>query len=190
MGYHGYLNLEGGQLLIEFLLKQCALAEDTIDDKKKPSIHDISNNELKSTAENILTLFSTTIENMHEILWPHLFEYLIDSKYSHCMNHLCKNLAHIADVKRSQDADDYIINYDNHINVPKPNEIFARLIILCGVPLKNKNQGLSVLSLMKNISSNLSLSLVELWDNVIPKLIINFEGLNFFNFTQNNNLKY
>ncbi len=134
-----------------------------------------SNNELRTTAEHVLTLFSTTIDNMHSILWPYLFEYLNNINYSSCMNHLSKSLAHIAEVKRT-DSQDYMINFDQFINLPKPYEIFARLIVLCGVPLHNKNQGLSILHLMKNISANLFTSIVELWDNVIPKLIQNLEG--------------
>ena len=68
-----------------------------------------SNSELKTTAENVLTLFSTTIENMHTILWPYLLEYILNSKYSLCLNHLCKNIAFISEGKRKNDAEDYII---------------------------------------------------------------------------------
>lgn len=177
MAYHGYLNLEGGQLLIEFLLKQCSLDTRPSPADKKAPIQECTDLELRSTAESILTLFSTTVENMHEVLWPSLFEYLENPNYSHCMNHLCKNLAHIADVKRSNSVDDYYINFDVNVNLPKPFSIFARLIVLCGCPLQNKNQGLSILHLMKNISPNLNSAIVEVWDNVLPKLITNLEGI-------------
>lgn len=180
MAYHGYLHLEGGQLLIEFLLRQCALSDDPTDEKAKPTPQDCSNKELRSTAESILTLFANTISNMHEILWPYLFEFLIDGKYTECMNHLCKNLAHIAEVKRSSDAPDYLIDYDTMVNVPKPFEIFSRLIVLCGVPLENNNRGLNLLKFMKNLSPNLSSSIVEVWDSVLPKLMINLGGKIFF----------
>jgi len=113
---------------------------------------------------------------MHPILWPHLFEYLTSNEYSRSVSQLCKNLAHIADVLRSSNSDTYLIQFDQFINLPKPIEILTRLIVLCGVPLANKNRGLNVLQLMKNISPNLSSQIVELWDNVVPKLIINLEG--------------
>lgn len=113
---------------------------------------------------------------MHSILWPHLFEYLTLNEYSRSVSQLCKNLAHIADVLRSSNSDSYLIQFDQFINLPKPIEILTRLIVLCGVPLANKNRGLNILQLMKNISPNLSSQIVELWDNVVPKLIINLEG--------------
>jgi hypothetical protein len=178
MAYHGYLNLEGGQLLIEFLLKQCALLDETLpydSDKSKKPLDTTTNTELRTTAESILTLFSTTVADMHTILWPHLFEFFTNPRFSHCMSHLCKNLAHIAELKRSTDAPDYLINFDTFVNLPRPYELFSRLIILCGLPMANKNQGLSVLSLMRHISPNLSSSIVDVWDNVLPKLILNLE---------------
>ncbi len=93
---------------------------------------DCTNEQLKMSADSILTLFSTTVENMHSILWPHMFEYITLNEYSRSISQLCKNLAFIAEVKRNADADDYLIQYEQLINLPKPLEIFTRLIVLCG----------------------------------------------------------
>lgn len=136
---------------------------------------DCTNEQLKASADSILTLFATTVENMHQILWPHLLEYIALNEYSRSINQLCKNIAHIADIKRSSNSEDYLIQYDQFINLPKPLEILARLIVLVGIPLANKNRGLNVLNLMRNFSPNLNQNIVELWDNVVPKLIINLE---------------
>ena len=113
---------------------------------------------------------------MHPVLWPQLFEYTTKIEYTRCINHVCKNLAHIAEQKRASNDEKYMIKFDQQINIPKPFEIFARLIVLCGVPLANKNRGLSILQLMKHISPNISESIVDLWDNVTPKLLMNLEG--------------
>lgn len=123
-----------------------------------------------------MALFATTVNNMHQILWPALFEYLTNNEYSRASNVLCKNLAHIAEQKRESDSEDYLINYDSFINIPKPYEILARLIVLCGCPLNGNNRGLNILNLMKNMGPNIDTSIVDLWDSVIPKLIINLEG--------------
>jgi len=177
MADHGYLNLEGGQLMLEFILKQCSLADDVAaDPKKQPAIIEDSNENLRVAAENILTLFSTTVENMHDILWPTLLEYLCNIEYSRSMGHVCKNLGHIAEIKRSASAPEFMIKFNECINLPKPLEIFARLIVLCGTPMSEKNRGLNILILMKQISPNLHPSIADLWDNVVPKLILNLEG--------------
>jgi hypothetical protein len=176
MGYREYLNLEGGHLMIEFILKQCTLPDDT-SDKKATVPDDCSNEQLRSSAENILTLFSTTVKNMHQALWPFLFEYLNNYDYNRCISQICKNLAHIAEVKRSSNSDDFNIKFNELINVPKPLEIFTRVIVLCGVPLIEKNRGVNVLQLMKQISPIIHPGIVDLWDNAVPKLLINLEGM-------------
>ena len=176
MAYHGYLNLEGGQLMLEFILKQCSLPDDMSDGKKTPIPSEDSNESLRIAAENILTLFSTTVENMHSILWPTLLEYLCNVEYSRSMGHVCKALAHISEIKRSTNEPEFTINFNECINLPKPFEILARLIVMSGTPLTEKNRGLNVLLLMKQISPNLHPNIVELWDNVVPKLIVNLEG--------------
>lgn len=89
---------------------------------------------------------------------------------------LFKNISHIAEIKRNANADDFLVNFDQKINLPRPFEILSRLIIICGVPLPSKNRGLSALNLMKHISPLISDLIVELWDNVVPKLITNLEG--------------
>ena len=38
---------------------------------------------------------------MHDILWPSLLDYLINAEYTRGINILCKNLAHIAEIKRN-----------------------------------------------------------------------------------------
>jgi hypothetical protein len=180
MGHHGYLRLEGGNLMIEFILRQCALPEEP-DNKKAIKDGDQAETveQLRITSESVLTLFSTTVDNMQEALWPHLFEYVTNGDYTRALNQLCKNLAYIAEKKRNSQATDYHVNFNDLINLPKPHEIFSRLFIISGVPLSGKNRGINALNLLKNISPLLSSSIVDLWDSVIPKLVLNLEGLNF-----------
>lgn len=179
MGHHGYLNLEGGNLMIEFIIKQCALPDTEIDPKKassKDADQSDTAEQLRSTAENVLTLFSTTVENMQDTLWPHLFEYVTHAEYTRAISQICKNLAFIAEKKRTTQAADYQINFKDLINIPRQHDIFARLFTITGVPLANKNRGLNALNLLKNISPIINPGVVDLWDSVIPKLMLNFEG--------------
>lgn len=119
---------------------------------------------------------------MHSILWPSLFEYLTHNDYSRSTSILCKSLAHIADVKRTANSEDFEIKFESFINIPRAFEILTRLIILCGVPLNGKSRGLNVLALMRNIAPNIDSAIVDLWDNVVPKLTANLEGFDYFLF--------
>ena len=61
------------------------------------------------------------------------------------------------------------------VNLPKPNEFIARAFVLIGHPLI-RSRGIPILSLMKVMSGNLKEEIVELWDEVIPKLIAYIEA--------------
>jgi hypothetical protein len=178
MAYHGYLQLEGGQAMIEFILKQCALPKEdaTPDTKKlnKDSDH-VDNEQLRLLAENVLTLFTTTVENMHVVLWPYLFEFLNNGDYTRAVNTICKSLSHIAECKREGKDEDFLVDFNQKVNLPKAHDIFARLFIISGVPLAFKNRGLNALNLMRNISILLNESIVHLWNNIIPKLTLNLD---------------
>lgn len=66
MASHGYLALEGGQLMIEFVVSQCAI---NVDDKalSKFSSDEVSPASLRDMSCKSLLLITTTIENMDTV---------------------------------------------------------------------------------------------------------------------------
>lgn len=66
MASHGYLGLEGGQLMVEFVVSQCAL---NVDDKAlaKFSSEDVTPTSLRDMSCKSLLLITTTIENMDTV---------------------------------------------------------------------------------------------------------------------------
>lgn len=128
---------------------------------------------------------------MHGILWPSLFEYLNQPEYARAASVLCKSLAHIASTKRAANAEDFEIKFENFINIPKPFEILARLIVISGVPLvdANKNRAQNALAFMRNMAPIIDPLIIDLWDNAVPKLITNLEGYFYWHFKKTSILK-
>ncbi|KAL3859489.1 hypothetical protein ACJMK2_009708 [Sinanodonta woodiana] len=170
MGHHGYMELEGGQQMIEFIVSQCALQDDAAG-KRSPDPEYISNQALRHMCENVLQLLTNTVEQMESVLWPFLLEMLMPEKYTDAIGVVCKCLATLATKKRKEKADDYEIDFETQANVPKPPVLIARLMVLAGRPQGGRGRGVHVLQLMQGLSPNLHEHLVELWDTVIPKLI-------------------
>lgn len=171
MAHHGYLGLEGGQRLVEFIVKQCAV---NVDDEKsrKPSDADsVSLKAIQLMCENILRLITTTIEIMECVLWPYLLEFIVPEEYTNAMGAVCQNVGYLASKKRTQDTDDFKIDFAGLVNLPKPVAVLARLLIMAGHPLVGKERGIHVLGLLKDMSPNIHSDIEELWDTVIPKLI-------------------
>ncbi|XP_074645058.1 maestro heat-like repeat-containing protein family member 1 [Tubulanus polymorphus] len=170
MADHGYLELEGGELMVEFIIRQCALPADS-QSRRPTDAEYVSNDALRSMCGNILQLATTTVEKMEAVLWPYLLEFIVPDQYVEALGSVCKCIAHLAGKKREENADDYMIVYDEQVNVPKPTALIARLFVLAGLPKNGQNRGVHVLNAMKALSPTLHENLVNLWDTVIPKLI-------------------
>ncbi|XP_034336261.2 maestro heat-like repeat-containing protein family member 1 isoform X2 [Magallana gigas] len=169
MAHHGYLELEGGHQMIEFIVKQCSLPNDP-PGKRSTDPEYVSNQALRLMCDNVLQLLATTVEDMEPVLWPFLLEMIVPEQYTEAGGVVCKCLSHLANKKREERAEDYELDYEVLANTPKPNVMIARLMVLAGRPKNNRDRGIHVLQLMKGMSPNFHESLVELWDTVIPKL--------------------
>ncbi len=66
MASHGYLSLEGGQLMVEFIVRQCSFNPD---DKAlaKLASEEVSPVALRDMSSKSLQLITTTIENMDQV---------------------------------------------------------------------------------------------------------------------------
>lgn len=176
MAHHGYLGLEGGERLIGFIVKQCAVNVDE-EKPKKSSDTDVSLKSVQLMCESILRLITTTIEKMENVLWPYLLEYLVAEEFTNAMGAVCQNIGYLAAKKREQNTEDFTINFVQLVNLPKPVAILARLLVMAGHPLAGKERGVHVLGLMKAISPNIHSDIEELWDTVIPKLMQYLENV-------------
>ncbi|XP_052059790.1 maestro heat-like repeat-containing protein family member 1 isoform X2 [Mytilus californianus] len=170
MAHHGYLELEGGQQMIEFIIKQSALKNDP-PGKRSPDPEYVSNQALRTMCDHVLQLLTTTVEDMEHVLWPYLLELIVPEQYTEAQGVVCKCLSHLATKKRKEQTEDYEIDFETQANIPKPEALIARLMVLAGRPQNGRNRGIHVLTLMQGLVPNLNENLVELWDTVIPKLI-------------------
>ncbi|GAB1601977.1 maestro heat-like repeat-containing protein family member 1 isoform X2 [Argonauta hians] len=176
MAHHKYLENEGGHLMIEFIVNQCCLPNDTPNMVKRRSDMDyVSNESLRSMCDNILHLITTTIECMEPVLWPFLLEFVVSEHHFQGIKAICRSLAHLAKKKKEENADDYDIDFENLVNMPKQHAIIARLLTISGDPLAQGCRGIHVLNFLKHMAPNLCPELTELWNTVIPKLVCYLE---------------
>ena len=70
MASHGYLGLEGGQLMIEFVVSQCALHADNKTLAKQAS-EEVTSASLRDMSCKSLLLITTTIEDIDTVREKH-----------------------------------------------------------------------------------------------------------------------
>ncbi|RDD47071.1 Maestro heat-like repeat-containing protein family member 1 [Trichoplax sp. H2] len=173
MAHHEYLHLEGGQLLVEFIVRQCALT-DNLQKTTKPD-SEVSNAFLRVMCGNVLQLVTTTVAHMQNVLWPTLIEFIVPMKYNNAAGVICRSAAFLANKKQSEESSDYYLDYACQVNLPKPVALLARLLVLAGLPKRSYGQGLHVLNFLLAMSSNINEAFADMWDSVLPRMITYLE---------------
>eukprot|EP01116_Phalansterium_solitarium_P016259 TRINITY_DN3745_c0_g1_i3.p1 TRINITY_DN3745_c0_g1~~TRINITY_DN3745_c0_g1_i3.p1 ORF type:complete len:1692 (-),score=828.04 TRINITY_DN3745_c0_g1_i3:272-5347(-) len=177
MAAHGYLALEGGEALVEFVIRNAAIADDDVERwqaaqaKAKEKDRDaVSPFELRTISENILNLATTTIDQMQPVLWPLLLEFVVPVQYTPAFNMLAKCVGHLAGIKRASGARDYMIDFDRAVNLPKPPAIIARFLVMLCAPHGRTSGWLHMLTCLRQLGPLLHPSICDMWDAALPKL--------------------
>jgi len=175
MASQQYLILEGGQRMIEFVIKQSSISDREIQQfeakqKAAKATSDITPEKLRTMCDNVLHLATTTVDNMDAILWPFLFEYLVSPKYTDALHVVCRCLAHVAHIKRQSNAEDYLLDFDKEVNLPKPTEIIVRLLVMLNEPLRRGQLGIRILQCLQTVGPVLNPMISDMWDGAMPKL--------------------
>uniref|UniRef100_A0A671LQ92 Maestro heat-like repeat-containing protein family member 1 n=1 Tax=Sinocyclocheilus anshuiensis TaxID=1608454 RepID=A0A671LQ92_9TELE len=180
MAHHGYLELEGGDLLVRFIIQHCALP-DTY--HRPPDPEEVTNEALRSMCDNTLHLFTTTVGRLTDVLWPMLLCYLTPNQYASATTPLCKSLILLANKKRAAQEASFIINFnaqgvDTHTyGHDVTDEPSPRLRVNAAFPFRCRGHGAPSLSLLNALSPNIHPKAEPLWENEIPKLLSYLEGL-------------
>jgi len=111
MASHCYLELEGGHMMVEFVVKQCSLDPE---DKglAKLSVDDVSPAMLRNMSDKSLQLITTTIEPMEKVLWPYLLEFLVPAEYTLSSAIVCKCITDVGIKKKAREDEDFTLNFE------------------------------------------------------------------------------
>uniref|UniRef100_A0A8C7X9D7 Maestro heat-like repeat family member 1 n=1 Tax=Oryzias sinensis TaxID=183150 RepID=A0A8C7X9D7_9TELE len=150
MAHHGYLELEGGELLVRFIVQNCALP-DTFQRSQRPTDpEEVTNEALRTMCDNTLHLLTTTVGRLADVLWPKLLYYLTPSQYSNATSPLCKSLIVLGSKKKTGQEPTF--------------------------PFNSRGHGAPSLSLLQVLSINIHPNTETLWEKEIPPLLAMLEG--------------
>uniref|UniRef100_A0A8C2T7A6 Maestro heat like repeat family member 1 n=1 Tax=Coturnix japonica TaxID=93934 RepID=A0A8C2T7A6_COTJA len=127
MAHHGYLEQPGGEAMLEFLVRQCALPSDP--QKPLPDGDDPTSDSVRSISVNTLLLLSTTVDRMNNVLWPYLLEFITPVQFTNALTPICKSLMHLSVKKREEGGNASLIPYDLNGNLPSPHALTTRLLV-------------------------------------------------------------
>ncbi|XP_033836281.1 maestro heat-like repeat-containing protein family member 1 isoform X2 [Periophthalmus magnuspinnatus] len=171
MAHHGYLELEGGELLVRFIVQNCALPDTYQRGQRTTDPEEVTNEALRSMCDNTLHLLTTTVGQLADVLWPKLLYFLTPPQYSSATTPLCKSLTVLGNKKKLNQESSFHIDFTQEVNLPTPQTLFIRLLVNADFPFNSRDHGAPSLSLLQVLSTNIHPKIDTLWDNEIPPLL-------------------
>uniref|UniRef100_A0A8B9FMW5 Maestro heat like repeat family member 1 n=1 Tax=Amazona collaria TaxID=241587 RepID=A0A8B9FMW5_9PSIT len=157
MAHHGYLEQPGGEAMVEFLVRQCALASELVGTRggssRKPGWGRM----------------------WSEVLWPYLLEFVTPIQFTNALTPLCRSLMYLAMKKEEEGESASLIRYDGNANLPSPYALTARLLVVSSQPHAGACRGAAALRLLHVLHGSVHPSLGPLWSKRVPLLVERIE---------------
>ncbi|XP_061964637.1 protein SHOOT GRAVITROPISM 6 isoform X5 [Populus nigra] len=171
MASHCYLVGPSAELFIEYLVCHCALSDHNRNDPEnsKVRIGAFCPTKLRAVCEKGLLLLTITIPEMEHILWPFLLKMIIPRSYTaatatvcRCISELCRN--------RSSNSNSMVSECKARADVPSPEELFARLLVLLHDPLSMEQLATQILTVLCYLAPLFPKNINLFWQDEIPKM--------------------
>ncbi|KAK2844253.1 hypothetical protein Q5P01_010912 [Channa striata] len=171
MAHHGYLELEGGELLVRFIVQHCALPDTYQRGQRPTDPEEVTNESLRTMCDNTLHLLTTTVGRLADVLWPKLLYYLTPVQYSNATTPLCKSLIVLGSKKKTNKEPSFNIDFTQEVNLPSPQTLMIRLLMNAAFPFNSRDHGAPSLSLLQILSINIHPKTEVIWEKEIPPLL-------------------
>ncbi|XP_059496590.1 maestro heat-like repeat-containing protein family member 1 [Stegostoma tigrinum] len=172
MAHHDYLELDGGEAMVEFIIRQCALPCEP--GTPKPRSYDpdeVTDESLRTMCDNILHLLTTTVKKMENVLWPFLLEFVIPPQYLDALAPVCRSLAHLGMKKQQQHSGEGFQLNNKERDLPKPQALLTRLMVVSAFPFRGRGRGVSALRFLQVAVPLVHPQLLKVWNEELPSLI-------------------
>uniref|UniRef100_A0A8C3CM07 Maestro heat like repeat family member 1 n=1 Tax=Cairina moschata TaxID=8855 RepID=A0A8C3CM07_CAIMO len=173
MAHHGYLEQPGGEAMMEYLVRQCALPSEAV--RQPLDADDLTSDSVQSISVNTLFLLSTTVDRMNNVLWPYLLEFVTPIQFTNALTPLCKSLMYLAMKKQEEGENASLIRYDLNGGYQPYPLCACKLGVVSSQPYAGDCRGAAALRLLSVLQYSVHPALEQLWSKRVPSLVEHIE---------------
>ncbi|KAM3689336.1 hypothetical protein ACB098_09G040300 [Castanea mollissima] len=189
MASHCYLVGPSGEAFVEYLVRNCALPDQDRNElgtskdvfgssgtnvpsqykRLEVKIGAVCPTELRAICEKGLLLLTITIPEMEHILWPFLLKMIIPRDYigaaatvCRCISELCRH--------RPSHSDNMLSECKARSDIPNPEDLLARLVVLLHDPLAREQLATQILTVLCYLAPLFPKNINLFWQDEIPKM--------------------
>ncbi|XP_022925797.1 protein SHOOT GRAVITROPISM 6 isoform X3 [Cucurbita moschata] len=187
MASHCYLVGSSGEMFVEYLVRHCAIKIDRNDPgsskelagmngayipfqykRMEVKMGTISPIQLRAISEKGLLLLTITIPEMEHILWPFLLKMIIPRRYTGAAATVCRCIAELC--RHGSYGDSMLSECKTRADIPNPEELFARLVVLLHDPLAREQLATQILTVLCYLAPLFPKNINLFWQDEIPKM--------------------
>ncbi|KAM7464220.1 hypothetical protein LguiA_032341 [Lonicera macranthoides] len=189
MASHCYLVGPSGESFVEYLVRNCAMSDQEWDDLESPKDRFKSGGvyypfqykrsevkfgvvrptELRAICEKGLLLITITIPEMEHILWPFLLKMILPQPYTGAVATVCRCISELCR-HRASHSSTMVVECTARVDLPRPEELFARLVVLLHNPLAREQLATQILTVLCYLTPLFPKNISLFWQDEIPKM--------------------
>ncbi|XP_047333371.1 protein SHOOT GRAVITROPISM 6 isoform X2 [Impatiens glandulifera] len=189
MASNCYLMGTSGELFVEYLVRHSAMSNEERNDagnskqvykstgpsyglsskRYEVKIGPVNPTELRAICEKGLLLLTITIPETEHVLWPFLLKMIIPRAYTGAIATVCRCIAELYKHKSSY-SNVMLSECKTRSDIPRPEELFARLLVLLCNPLAREQQATHILTVLCHLGSLFPKNISSFWQDEIPKM--------------------
>ncbi|XP_010325956.1 protein SHOOT GRAVITROPISM 6 isoform X1 [Solanum lycopersicum] len=189
MASHCYLVGSSGEMFIEYLVRHSAMfglhRDDTersrelnsspggyypfVYKKVEMKMDAVTLSELRAICEKGLLLITVTVPEMEHVLWPFLLKLIIPRVYTGAVATVCRCISELCR-RRSSQSGASVLECKARADIPHPEELFARLIVLLHNPLAREQLATQILTVLCYLAPLFPKNINMFWQDEIPKM--------------------
>ncbi|XP_022767239.1 protein SHOOT GRAVITROPISM 6-like isoform X9 [Durio zibethinus] len=125
--------------------------------------------ELRTICEKGLLLLTITIPEMEHILWPFLLKMIIPRRYTGAVATVCRCIAELCRHGSSYN-NNMLSDCKARGDIPDPEELFVRLVVLLHNPLAREQLATQILTVLCYLAPLFPRNINLFWQDEIPKM--------------------
>ncbi|EDL92102.1 similar to hypothetical protein FLJ40243 (predicted) [Rattus norvegicus] len=130
-------------------------------------------------------IITSSISGMTNEFWVRLLCYIMETDYTEALTPICISLTNLAENQiHGKDTEAGIAGKSKHVDLPAPQKLLARLLVLMSSPYKGEGRGIAMLNLLRTLSQSIAPSMADMWEQEIPMLVQYLEEHTEFTWNQ------
>uniref|UniRef100_G1PWU3 Maestro heat like repeat family member 2A n=1 Tax=Myotis lucifugus TaxID=59463 RepID=G1PWU3_MYOLU len=154
---------------------------------RRESFHqrDLEEKMVHKVTMDTVKIITSAVSGMTNEFWVRLLCYIMETNNMEVLTPICISLTNLAERQfHIVDGETSMASKSRHVDLPAPQKLLARLLVLMSSPYEGEGRGIAMLNLLRTLSHSIAPSMADMWELEIPLLIKYLEEHTKFTWNQ------